>query len=136
MTPRIDPKTRAQNDFLLMLKTKRPDIFNRLMLFLQQRGDAFNGLSGLGETVPAATESNWWDKIISGLQTIVPTYAQYQMSRDLYSLNLERTKKGLPPIDASALSPQVQVGATPQTLMVIGALGIGLIWVLSRRRAR
>lgn len=94
------------------------------------------GLNGLGE-IPVADNQSWWDKFISGVQTLAPTYAQFQLSKDLYSLNMQRAKQGLPPVDASAISPQVRVGLTPETrFMVIGMGAVALIAVLALARRR
>lgn len=129
------PKMPVQNSralFLDMLRKNRPLIYEKVMSRAQR------GLSGLGEGEVLATDNqSWWEKIIGGIQQLAPTYAQFQLSKDLYSLNMQRVRQGLPPVDASAISPQVRVGLTPETrFMVIGLGAVALIAVLALARRR
>lgn len=132
MTPkRIPNHSQAHQAFLAMLAQKRPQIYQAVLQRLKDRG-----LAGLGETVDTTvSEPGYFDKFMQTIQTIVPTYLGYQMSKDLYSLNLERAKQGLPPIDSASVAPQVQVGLSPQTqMLVFGGLGLLAVMLLSRRR--
>lgn len=49
-------------------------------------------------------------------------------------INIERAKQGLPPIDSSAIAPQVNVGLSPETQRLILFGGIALIAFLVLRR--
>lgn len=61
---------------------------------------------------PQPTEESWTDifgKIADAAKTIVPAYANYEMQKDNYNIQLERAKAGLPPLDLSQTAPQIRV---------------------------
>lgn len=125
----------SRRAFLEMLRVRRPEIYQRVIERASRAQG--RGLSGLGETAVTVDNQSWWDKLIAGIQQLAPTYAQYQLSKDLYDLNMQRAKQGLPPVDASAVSPQMNVGLSPETrLLVLGMGGVALIAVLALARRR
>lgn len=85
-------------------------------------------------TLPPATgpsDTGWnWQKALDNAPSVLRdlmlanSTADYQAK--LMQLNLERAKKGQPPLDAAQYAPRVQVGVAPQTMKVAG-LGIGAI---------
>lgn len=87
----------------------------------------------LGEVVydasgnPVDATSNW-DQTITAIATA------YQMKL-LADTNAERASQGLPPVDMSAIAPQVNVGIPPaqMQMLMLGVLGIIAAIYLSRK---
>ena len=55
----------------------------------------------------------------------------------LYAMNLQRAAEGKPPLSAAQYSPQVNVGVAPatrNTVLVVAALGLGAVFLLSRKK--
>lgn len=92
----------------------------------------------LGQADTSKTEPSWWEKLFDGTTKLVGTVAAAQTTRDIYKINKERAAQGLPPIDAGALSPQVNVGISPGTIgqlstpLMIGA-GLLLLMILRKK---
>lgn len=85
----------------------------------------------------ASGTSSILDMFKSGAGTAKDIYVavrQAQAQSDVISLNQERVKRGLPPISAESLSPQVNVGMSPSTkrLLTMIALGGGVLYLLRR----
>ncbi len=78
----------------------------------------------LGQTPPV--EPTWYEKLFEGTSKLLQTAGSVQTTRDIYKINKQRAAQGLPPIDASSLSPQVNVGLAPGTIQQ-AALPVGLI---------
>jgi len=104
-------------------------------------GEASGGLppvaSGLPATQPAG---NWWDTLAQSAQKLLPSILTYQQAKDLNDINLERARKGQPPLSPAQYAPQVNVGVAPQTqqmityaLLGLGALGIWFMMSGTRR---
>lgn len=110
----------------------------------------FHSLRGMGETwgsttmpydpvfspwdEPAAglpsdvTPSSDWGRMLSDiLQTVSTTY----QAKQLFDLNIARAERGLPPIDASVLSPRVNVGLSRdvQNIIIYGGLALLAIYL-------
>lgn len=92
------------------------------------------GLSAVYD--PSDSSLSWLDKLSSFGQVAL----NLELMRDLNEINLERARKGLPPLSPSEYSPQVNVGVasdTRNTALMLGGMGlIGLLGValLARRR--
>lgn len=152
--PATESISKIRADFLRTIEKKNPLAYNLALATMAKKE---LGLSGLGFTrnpvtglyglgavdvtvgttdtaAQVASDPTVFDKFLSTLKEMVPAYANYQLTRDLYSLNMERAKQGLPPIDAAAVSPQVNVGLAPQTqqLLVVGGLGLLAVLLLTR----
>lgn len=67
--------------------------------------------------------ASWVDNLTQG--------AQAYQAWEIAQLNIDRAKQGLPPINAAAYSPQVNVGLSTQTMWLIG-LGIAAAVLLRR----
>lgn len=108
-------------------------------------------LSGMGEdTAPTATvtptaTTGFLDTVTETLKKLLPigmaTYAQKQA----IDINIERAKLGQPPIDPTAISPQVNVGINPQQMSqitnigkiaVFSIIGLGALFLLTKRRRK
>jgi hypothetical protein len=147
--------SRIRADFLRVIEKKNPQAFKSVVAALAKkelgpRGLGFvrnpvTGLYGLGAvdvtvgTSPAdaiASEPSTFDKFLSTFKEILPAYANYQLTRDLYDLNLERAKMGLPPVNAQDVSPQLNVGISrdTQNMLIIGGIAIVAVFLLSRKR--
>lgn len=128
-------KSRAA--FLSYMARQRPELIAAAMKRASARKIGLSAVTevGTGATLDV-TEPGYFDKVLAALKEIAPAYAQYQMARDLYSLNMERAKQGLPPIDASAVSPQINVGLSPdvKTLLILGGVGLTIMMLAARRR--
>lgn len=88
-------------------------------------------------SVAQASGPSWLDSINSlagKIGSLVGTVTAADAQRQLIDLNLERAKRGLAPISASAVAPQMNVGIAPdvKNLLVYGALGIGGAMLVSR----
>lgn len=79
----------------------------------------------------AAPGENWYDTLARSLPILAATYQQKQ----ILDVQVDRARKGLPPLNASQFAAGVQIGLTPdiQKLLVYGAIGIGAAIFLARR---
>ena len=91
----------------------------------------------LGATESPTPEPAWWEKLMTGAGKLAETYGSVQTTRAIYRINKERTAQGLPPVDASALSPQLNVGVAPGTIKQLSTplmIGAGLILLMILRK--
>jgi hypothetical protein len=58
---------------------------------------------------PAVPEKSWFTSFTQSIQKIAPALVQYKTQKDILKLQLDRAKKGLPPLDTSALAPTIRV---------------------------
>ena len=155
----MNAQLRAKLQFLANVKRQYPALYNAAVV---KRGGS--GLAGLGLTVdemiaaqnagtdfpnPVSTSSNttvstdtsvpWYtqaaNSAIDAIKQLVPVYVGTQQAKTCISVNAERAKSGLAPIDCAAggLAPQVSVGVSPDVkMMMYVGLGIGAIYVLMR----
>jgi hypothetical protein len=130
-----------RTEYLQRLKRRSPKAFD----YALQKFATVRGMSGLGQTDETATgaeavasDSFTFDSFLQTLKDLVPVYTSYQLSQDLYQLNLERVRQGLPPVDAQSVSPQVNVGLSSDMRMLLmvggGALLAVLLFGQMRRR--
>ena len=93
--------------FLAWVKNKYPKIYRAALLKAGNRG-----LSGLGQE----TES-WWDKIVTGIQEVIPAALQYKQQKDLMNMQLQRAQAGLPPANVADYTPvlKIQTELAPET---------------------
>lgn len=74
--------------------------------------------------VAEAKASGWsFDSIMKNLSAIVGTVVQAEAQRDLLKANLKRAEQGLPPLNAQAYMPGVNVGVTSDTQRMVYILG-------------
>lgn len=106
----------SKEKFIIWLRKNWPDLYK-------------DGLSriyvpvALGEAEETAL---WADKLISIIEKIAPVYAGVSQAKALLKINIERAKAGLPPLETSDLSPQVNVGVS-QGVERMGYVGIAVI---------
>lgn len=91
--------------------------------------------NGLGEDQPqekTEPQTDWGTRLISVIEKIVPAYQQQQ----LFKMQIRRAEQGLPPIDPSSFAPTVNVGveANTRNLMLFGFIGLGVLFLLARRK--
>lgn len=86
---------------------------------------------------PAATAApSIWQKLADFGTQALQTVQTIRQSETLYRINKARLQQGLPPLDQSAIAPQVNVGVAPgtvQSLVTPLLLGGALLFLLSRR---
>lgn len=97
------------------------------------------------DTAPTAGASgpSILDQIVSFGKSVIPMALSVKQQNDLNQINVERAKKGLPPLNTSAYAAQsaaqVRVGIAPDTqkmLMygVAAVLGVSVLMMVLRRR--
>ncbi len=84
-----------------------------------------SGMAGLGDLVDAQPATDWGKTIVDAAKSLISLKGQ----NDLIKLNVTRAEQGLPPIDQGAVSPQVNVGVSPQVQQLI-VYGIGALVVV------
>ena len=100
---------------------------------LQTQADTF--APGFNEkvAVSAAPGEDWLTTAQRIMTAVTMTYQQQQ----LMSLNIERAKQGLPPLDiAQYTGVGVNVGLSPATQQLVMVLGLGLLGILFLGRRR
>lgn len=153
----MSPKMQAQLMFLANIKATQPALYRAAVTGGQNRG-----LSGLGATVeemiaaqnagtdfpnPLATSTpatsaaadTWYQSAINStldfIKQLAPAYVATKQAQTCISVNADRARQGLAPIDCAAggLAPQVSVGISPDVklIMYVG-LGIGAVYLLMR----
>ena len=105
-------------------------------------------LRGIGESIPNVVEESGnvtdyygtppgtpaeWD--FSVLSRAAESAANWITQQRIISINLERAKQGLPPIDSSGVIPAYTVGMSSETksLVTFALIGLGAILLLKRR---
>lgn len=90
-----------------------------------------------------APDSGFFGKLVTGITDISKAVMAYKTQDDINDINLERVRRGQAPISAAylrAMQPQmgVNVGLSPQVknLLIFGGLGLGAVYLLTRRRSR
>ena len=85
----------------------------------------------LDKIAVSATPGEDWTQTLTKLLTAVTMTVQ---QRQLMQLNIERAKKGLPPIDIASYSGVgVNVGLSPDTMRLVMFGGLALLVVLAMR---
>lgn len=88
-------------------------------------GSSYGALSDASSTEPAGW--NWQGMLDKAPQMMKDLYIAKEsgdMQARLLEINLERSRRGLPPISAASVAPQVNFGVAPQTMNMAG-MGIG-----------
>jgi hypothetical protein len=134
--------SQVRADFLRIVKRRSPQAFDYAMKqFLFRRRRLSSG--GMGQADETATDTeavtgdaSAFDSFLQTLKDLVPIYTSYQLSQDLYQLNLERVRQGLPPVDAQSVSPQVNVGLSSdaKTMLLLGGGALLAILLFGQMR--
>jgi len=97
---------------------------------------AFFQTDELAPLAPTGTGSFDWASMAREaggvLKDIYVTATQADAQRQIIDLNAERARRGLPPLSAEYVSPQVNVGMSPatRTLVTYGAIGLAAVYLL------
>lgn len=84
-----------------------------------------------GNLIVDTTDTGAVSDTSSGWASQIPNLVAGINAFELSQINLERARQGLPPLSAQAYGPQVSVGLSSQTIMLI-VLAIGALFVLKR----
>lgn len=91
--------------------------------------------------VQEAVANSWsMSGVLDNLSQIVSTVVQAKAQHDLLQANIDRASKGLPPLNAQAYMPGVNVGVSSDTKVMLytvaGGIGALLLFntLMSRRR--
>ena len=125
----MSPKIQLIQALRYTAKT-RPD----LILAASRR--KFGRLSSLSDATQTATNivetakdnPGILDNLAANLDKILASIVSYRQSEKILDINLERAKKGLPPINAESVAPTVNIGVSPNVLNMV-LLGAGIIAV-------
>lgn len=149
------PNLRAKLMFLANIKQNNPALYRAAIMQGQS-----SGLAGLGATVeemiaaqnagtdfpnPLSTSTatpaadTWYQSAINStldfIKQLAPAYVATKQAQTCISINADRARQGLAPIDCAStgLAPQVSVGVSPDVrlIMYVG-LGIGAVYLLMR----
>ncbi len=118
----------------------RPDLVNAAEVVTS--GKLGMQMSGMGEVMTDGTAepaTGWGQDVLDFFKQAVPAYYQNRAQSDLIKLNISRAERGLPPIDASGVAPQVNVGMsagmTKLAYVAVGGLVlVGLLSVIKSRK--
>lgn len=90
------------------------------------------GADTTGSAADTSIVSQWGKSIMDIAKGVLAVKQQ----RDLVKLNIARAEKGLSPIDAGGIAPQVNVGLSPQTqtLAIWGIGGLMLVGLVAAMR--
>lgn len=113
---------------------------------LAASGDTTGTTVSDGTTPTDTTPSTSWGQQISNLLATIggPLAATYEQSQ-LMQINIKRAELGLPPLDSTAAAPTVNVGIPPSQMTAIanigkvvglGMIGLGALYLLTRKRGR
>jgi len=75
--------------------------------------------------------ADWINLLAQSVPKIIAGMNAYQLSQ----LQMDRARRGLPPLNAALYGPQMGVGLTPETskMLLFGALGIGALLMLTKK---
>lgn len=145
--PAIAPTTEAAADGVVMfsewLRKNYPEIYENVIITMPEAfipEFALSGfrMSGVG-IVEGEPVTDWAKSISDTIASLLPTYAQYRLQKDLINLNIKRAEQGLPPVSSMDMAPQVNVGVSSNVeniakVAVFGVLGLGLLSILSKNK--
>ena len=115
-------------------------------------GEHLSGLgNGAGNGAIPTTDTagtGWADKVLDFAKEAVPAYFQFKTQRDIMDMNIERAKRGQPPIDPGVVAPQVKVihdvppqvqteirrFTAPANLLLWGGVAVGAFFLLQAMR--
>ncbi len=133
---------RATFQFSNWLRARHPNIYSAaISRTYSARGNSLSGLAA--DTVaPAGDTGSFLNNVTDILKSVLPAVAGVYTAKQLIDINIERAKQGQPPIEQSAIAPQVNVGIPPAQLdaitgvgkiAIFGALGIGAMFLFLKR---
>ena len=140
----------AKLKFLANVKEKYPDLYRAA---ITRRGGSLNGLGITVEemlreqdafaepkTVTTTNAVPWYttalNTTIETIKNLAPAYIGVKQAQTCLEINAALARQGKPPIDCAAggLAPQVSIGLSPNTQMLLfAALGIGALWLFKRK---
>lgn len=87
---------------------------------------------GGGPIVKGEAVGDWFDKLVNAAPKLLATYNAQQIA----SVNADRARRNLPPINASLYGPQVGVGMDPSTqqMVLFGALGVAAVMLITKKK--
>lgn len=68
---------------------------------------------------------NWWDAALRALTTV----GMLDIQRQQVAIELERAKRGLPPL---GMYGTPQTGMSTTTILLLGAIGLGAVYMLAK----
>jgi hypothetical protein len=123
---RFNQQKVAANQFLSWLQVNKPDVYG-LMKIMRKDLITTGPLSGLGDSTDPNSVTDWAAGVTNFLTQVAPAVLQFKSQQSLINANLERAKQGLPPLDASSVTPGVNIGISPQTQQLLMWAGIGAL---------
>ena len=143
----------AVERFATWMRNRWPDAYARMMAEKPELLNARRAIIAEKLTVPVETlqgladgtaptdgaVTTWGQDILDFFKEALPSYYQARAQKDLLEVNLRRAEQGLAPIDAGAIAPQVNVGASSDMMQlgyiaVGGLVLVGLFSAFSKRR--
>lgn len=99
--------------------------------FTDVNGTYYDASNAAAPVKPATVSDTDWVKILSD---VVPKVVASLNAWQLSQINIDRAKRNLPAINASAYGPQIGVGLTGGTsnMLLYGALAIGAIMLIKK----
>jgi hypothetical protein len=85
-----------------------------------------------GLSTVVAQEQGFGESWLSALERLLPTLVLADSQRRLLNVQMERAASGLPPLSTSQYGLGVNVGLSPQTLMIGGAVLLGAVLLLRK----
>lgn len=126
-------------DAYAMVSGNRPDLLDPGSVIasgslVPTAGAIAPGLAGLGEVAPNEPVTDWGKQLLD----LAKTYLQVDTQRDLLKANISLAERGLPPINAGSIAPQVNVGLSGdmQKLAMVAVGGLVLAGLISAVRKR
>jgi hypothetical protein len=147
----MDTATRNKLIFLNGVRRAHPELFRRATGghralsglgdastdFTDQVGSPVSVSSDVTPANDAVTAQPWWQEslnsVLSFIKDAAPAYVASQQARQCVSINADRARAGLAPLDCanSGLAPQVAVGVAPDVKYLgYAALGVLVFGVL------
>lgn len=123
---------RGQMMFMTWVQETYPDLYQAVLNRVASQEVATQGVAvnnrQLGQVGPPAPEmESWWSKASTAFMSLGVTYLGLKNQRDVLKINLERAKKGLPPISNENLTApivQTRVDVSPEVMDKLTA-GVG-----------
>jgi hypothetical protein len=99
------------------------------MITYDANGNLVSDTGTVSPDTSAASSTPWYAAPIAAITGV------YQ-AKQLMDINAQRAAQGLPPVDASALAPTVNVGLPPaqmQQMMLIGGAALLILFLATRK---
>lgn len=136
-------RDRGKRGLLMWYKHNQPALYARIRARLPSDGglSAFGLVDPATVATPAPVTRSWSDTFKDVLQTVSQGYLtkqQIDAQKKIANIQLQRAAAGQPPLDIDPaqynLTPQVAVGVSRDTkqLLIYGAVGLGVLFVLSQ----